>query len=65
MQPFDGRAANDRPFARLTAEEAEAICCKCSRLMDEGSAVPWWNWWRYRAINREVRVLLDSLKDGL
>lgn len=49
---------------RLTPEDARAIYVRCKRLLDERKALPWWNWWRFSAINREVQRLLATLEDA-
>lgn len=36
---------------------------ECMRLLKERDALPWWNFWRWGAINREMRALLDSMED--
>ncbi len=48
---------------RSLTERELAIYRACQRLLTERTALPWWNFWRWNAINREMRALLDSLED--
>lgn len=44
-------------------EEHMAVYRECQRLLDERTALPWWNFWRWAGINQEIQELLDSLED--
>lgn len=48
---------------RGTLEERIVICRKCQLLLSERTALPWWRCWRWHAINREMRALMDSLEE--
>lgn len=51
------------PRKPLTLEERKAVYLECKYLLNERTALPWWNWWRWNAINREMRALLDSMEE--
>lgn len=36
---------------------------ECMRLLKERDALPWWNFWRWAAINQEVQELIAILEE--
>jgi len=37
---------------------------QCAELLREREALPWWNFWRFNAINRRIRELLEFVEDA-